>query len=107
MLALSEIGEEFKHWLGMEVITTTGSGFTFICVFAESEQPSELLYLYFKTCVPIPAVLGLNTPTDTPIPEYTPPFGVPVVRVKLAAFTHKSAGAENVTLGVGNTLMDF
>ena len=91
----------------MEVITTTGSGFTFICAFAESEQPFELLYLYFKPCVPVPAMLGLNTPADTPGPEYTPPAGDPELSVKLAAFTHKSAGAENVTFGVGNTFMDF
>ena len=54
--------------------------------------------------VPTPAVAGLNELALTPVPEYVPPDGVPVVKVKAAALLQILPSEFKTTVGSGFTV---
>ena len=49
--------------------------------------------------VPTPAVAGLNELALTPVPEYVPPDGVPVVKEKVAALLQILPSEFKTTVG--------
>ena len=56
-------------------------------------------------CVPTPAVAGLNTPIETPVPLYVPPVGEPPPSVIVAPLRQTSMFAGQVTVGNAFTVM--
>ena len=88
-------------------ILSKGSGFTTADALAESEQALASENTYLRVCVPTPAEAGLKEDPVTPTPEYTPPAGTPPFKLKDGALTHEAGGLENVTMGLGVTVMVF
>ena len=61
----------------------TGTSFTFISSLAELVQPLPSVKVYVIVCDPTPVAAGSKLNVEplpssvTPVPEYTPPTGVP------------------------------
>ena len=55
-------------------------------------------------CVPTPAVEGVKTPLETPVPLYVPPVGIPPESVIGDALMQADISAGQVTIGNGLTV---